>query len=554
MGPESGLSYADWEINLADDPDAEFILDGIKHGFNIIDPKVKLIPTEMKNNRSVHDNFDKVQEQIVKEITEGNYVITDKKPIIVSPLGVILKEGGGVRLIHDCSRPVGRAVNDYCVATDKQSFNSVDDAAALVSPGSYMAKVDLKAAYRSVAISASSQKATGLKWITKDGKPIYLYDRKLCFGSRLAPSIFHRLTMAVQRMMSKRGYSVVAYLDDFFITALTEQRCREALDTLIALLRGLGFAVNWNKVIDPCQCLIFLGIEIDSVAMCLRLPHDKLVSIRAELNEMAERGRASKRQLQRLAGRLNWAAGVVAGGRVFLRRIIDAICSMTNKWDRQRLAGPLKEDIKWWQDCMHLFNGRACFLQQEFRTVVYTDACLIAGGAYFRGDWAYTMWEADVPAATEMSINNKELFAVLLATERWAPAWSNCVVTIRSDNVTTVSSINKGSSRNWRAMKAIRRLFPLPVIYNFKLKASHIPGRRNHIADTISRIHEPRQLIHLEALLSKGLGDLMCHMSHRSLYLLQEKLGSAMTNCADWMKGWPYYGQRHLHRARNKLM
>ena len=55
-----------------------------------------------------------VEETILGEIAEGNYVITDVKPTIVSALGAIPKpDSSEVHLIHDCSRPVGQALNDY---------------------------------------------------------------------------------------------------------------------------------------------------------------------------------------------------------------------------------------------------------------------------------------------------------------------------------------------------------------------------------------------------------------------------------------------------------
>ena len=42
--------------------------------------------------------------------------MVSEPPLIVSPMGVIPKPDGGVRLIHDCSLPRGGSVNDYCSA------------------------------------------------------------------------------------------------------------------------------------------------------------------------------------------------------------------------------------------------------------------------------------------------------------------------------------------------------------------------------------------------------------------------------------------------------
>ena len=62
--------------------------------------------------------------------------------------------------------------------------------------------------------------------------------------------------------------------------------------------------------------------------MCLRLPDDKLIKVRQELSLFLNHNRASKKQLQSLAGKLNFCASVVYGGRVFSRRITDTINSL----------------------------------------------------------------------------------------------------------------------------------------------------------------------------------------------------------------------------------
>lgn len=103
-------------------------------------------------------------DQIELEIKEGNYVQVPSPPVIVSPLGIIPKSDGGIRIIHDCSRPKGEAVNDYVSNSHKFKYQSLDDATQLVGHGYFMAKVDLKSAYRSVPISPESKKVTGFKW------------------------------------------------------------------------------------------------------------------------------------------------------------------------------------------------------------------------------------------------------------------------------------------------------------------------------------------------------------------------------------------------------
>ena len=228
------------------------MLEGIKHGFHIVDSEVCPEYASVSNYKSAtcSDNFAMVQGQIVERavVEEGRYIVSSEKPQIVSALGVITKSSGGLRLIHDCSRPSELAVNDYAPLGEKVRFQSVDDAVRLLYPGGYSAKVDPRSAYRSVKLHPSNFGFTGLSWNSSgDDELTYMFDTRLPFGSSLASKIFHPFTQAVKCMMAHRGYDIVAYLDDFYIHETTFQRCMAAVHTLVQLLLSLRFAINLEK-------------------------------------------------------------------------------------------------------------------------------------------------------------------------------------------------------------------------------------------------------------------------------------------------------------------
>ncbi|CAC5380816.1 unnamed protein product [Mytilus coruscus] len=423
--PLRDLHLDAWVTELMNDFDKEYLLQGIEFGFDIVTSAANELPSGIvgKNHPSASPNnplYKKAHLQILNEIECGNYVFAEKTPRIISPLAVIPKPDGGVRIIHDCSRPEGSAVNSFVGEIEKQRFQTLDEASKLVTPNCYMDKVDLKTAYRSVNLSSQSQEVTGLKWTFPDGTEYTFHDTKLPFGSKLAPHIhvFHRLSQAVRRMMSRRGFTIIAYLDDFFICETTKQRCIQALNILLALLRKLGFMINWSKVVDPTTKLTFLGIEIDSTAMELRLPGEKLSLLKHELAEFNKRKRASKKQLQSIAGKLNWASAVVHGGREFLRRIIDAITPLKHDWHTAILHGEIWHDIEWWKKFLETFNGKSLILEKIPLSSLYTDACKERGGGFFGCDWFYTNWENDFPLAKNLHINELEALTVVLAAQR----------------------------------------------------------------------------------------------------------------------------------------
>ena len=519
-----GLCLAAWEEELGDDCDRKFILDGIKNGFDIIDKGANVNPASCSNHPSASPNsplYAKATSQVIKEIENGHYVVCDTPPKIISPMAAIPKPDGDVRLIHDCSRPVGEAVNDYCSTDWQQKFARVDDAAAVMTKGCFFAKVDLRSAYRSVSLSKSSQSVTGLSW-DFNGNTVFLQDTRLPFGARRSVGIFHRLTQAVRRMMARKGYDLtIVYLDDFLIISEYKHVCAEALKTLIQLLRKLGFMIHWGKVVDPTTRITFLGIELDSVSMMLRLPQEKLLLLRQELQSSLSRKRFTKRQLQSLAGRLSWAASVVKGGRVFLRRIFNTIRLLKHTTHRVRINTEIRSDLLWWSRFIASFNGRSAILDQRPIECVFTDACDEGAGGSFGGDWFYFNWSQDWPQASNYHINEKEVIAVALAAYRWAPFWRDRHIIIYSDNTVTVSALNKGSCRNDAIMKCIRSLFWLSVTYNFHLTARFLPGVLNTAADSASRLASPG---HIETLWKyTDCSPLQLHMSPKTLLFLFDR-------------------------------
>ena len=520
-----------WEKELALDPDKEFLLHGVREGFHLIPPDIHLKPAEQNNYHSATNphNKNKVESTIHNEILEGNYCFSSHKPLIISALGSVPKpDSDEVRLIHDCSMPKNKGINSY-ITVDHHKFSTIDDAIKLVKPGYFLAKIDLHHAYRSIPIHPTSYKATGIKWkFSHHNHFTYLFDTRLPFGASSSPSIFHRVTQSVKRMMNRRGFSgILVYLDDFLIVAQTEEECRRAFDTLSKLLLQLGFRLSTHKVTPPTQCLPFLGIEINTTLCTLKVPPKKLNDIKSSIAAFSQKRSASKRQLQQLAGRLNWAAKVVYGGRTFLRRILDLMNTLECSTSKCRLTLEFHRDIQWWSEFLDSFNGQRHFLNELPIVDLQTDSSSVAAGCFFRGDWLYCNFMVDFPAIMSLHINFKETIAVVLAACRWASAWSNHHVIVYTDNMATVSIINKGTTKNIIVMVFLRLLFWLSATYNFRITARHIRGSDNVTADAISRLHEPSSIqtfynllcmfmpLHMVANIS-----LLKHMSLASYFLL----------------------------------
>ena len=242
------------------------------------------------------------------------------------------------------------------------------------------------------------------------------------------------------------------------------------------------------------------------------------------------RKRFSKKYLQKVIGKLNWCARVVSGGRTFMRNLINLMTQLKQPHHHSRLNAAAKADLRWWVTGLEFFHGHTPFTSDialpshQFST----DACLIGGGAMFRGDWFYVSWVNDIPEVQNCHINVLELETVLIAAERWGHLWSGSHILVRSDNTTTVAAINKGSSRSVELLLIIQKLFWLSVEHGFKLSASYLPGTMNVLSDRISRLHDPMAAVEAKELLTDVMVmEASSHMTFKTFLYLQECWGTS---------------------------
>ena len=91
-------------------------------------------------------------------------------------------------------------------------------------------------------------------------------------GYAQAPLIFTKLLKQPFGFLRTHGYSSVVYIDDSYLQGDTYSHCLENINATRTLLTSLGFSINHEKsVLQPTQCIVFLGFILDSIAMTISL-------------------------------------------------------------------------------------------------------------------------------------------------------------------------------------------------------------------------------------------------------------------------------------------
>ena len=486
---------------------------GIINGFHIVDEGADIQSYKCVNYDSVYSGsaFHYINDLILSELAQGKYIRADFTPHCVHALGAVPKHDGNFRPITDCRRPLGNSINNYMDSTFQHfSYCTIDEVTMNVTPGCYMATVDIASAYRSVPVHPSDWTYQGISW-PLDDKETYLLDTHICFGLRCAPYIFTVISNFIASTMKKLGYQYINnYLDDFIVFGETYEQCQQAQSTLITLLGQLGFNVSWKKCTTPSTSVSYLGILFDSIEYSLSLPKEKLCKLRRELDFFKDKTRATKRQIQRLCGILSHCSKVVRGGRTFSRRVIDLLKGLQDGNPRIRLSSEFRKDVEWWYDFAAEFNGKEFLINPNFGAgpVLQTDSCIQGYGLICDNDWqaglfnsidkplglgsldqSHNHWE-NVLVPQQASINYLELVPIDCALNRFQLSWKNQHVLIYTDNTQVVAPVNRGISQSENSMDLLRGIFWNCAKNNIYLTARHVPGIENYWPDLLSRMYD----------------------------------------------------------------
>ena len=126
---------------------------------------------------------------------------------------------------------------------------------------------------------------------------------------------------------------------------------------LCEMCEQLGVPVAAEKTVGPTTCLIFLGIEIDTEQLELRLPEEKLQRVKQVVEGWIGRKAARRRELESLLGLLQHAAKVMSPRRRFVRRIIQTLTGVKKREHYVRLGAEIQLNLMLWHQFLDRWNG-----------------------------------------------------------------------------------------------------------------------------------------------------------------------------------------------------
>lgn len=475
------------------------MLDGFSKGFSLG------FAGAISNTRSDNLKSAKIAAEIVSEKLRkekelgrvaGPFHEPPFNPFHVSPIGLVeKKEPNSYRLIHHLSFPKGLSIND-AIPRELSSiqYESIQNAIQSIlacGDSCFLAKADLKSAFRQIPVTPAEYPLLGFSW-----QGHFWYDRCLPMGAASSCAIFSRVSSALVWISLRfmPGVTICKVLDDFLFISNNKTSTAAALNTFQKICSTTGFPIAHEKSMGPAKVIPFLGITLDTVKKEARLPPEKLEKCAAAIRHILGKHSVRLRELQSILGLLNFACSVVVPGRAFLRRLHDLTIGIKESYHYIRLKKEAKEDLRLWLTFLDNYNGKSFFLTPTIQSSdslrFFTDASAAIGyGAVFKTSWFQGRWPEPWKA---FPITVLEFFPIVVACMVWGDKLANKRVEFMTDNEALVSIINKQTSKNGQVMYLLRKLVLCCLEKNISFSCVWLPGKRNIIADALSRFQMER--------------------------------------------------------------
>jgi hypothetical protein len=427
------------------------------------------------------------------------------------------------RLTTNCS---AGGLNDAAL---KPAFSSpgVDDALRFIERGDWLAKGDVATYYPMFPLAEEAR-----QWFHVSFEAILMCYVVVCFGFAPAAYYASMWSAELRRWVIGRGVGrVVHMMDDWLVASRTEGGARSDMDTIKQVLALAGFLMVASKF-DCGQQLLFLGIRINTVTMCLAFDQDQCkameLDLRAACREISKGHLPSYARASHIAGKLTWFGGILQSGR--LRTA--SWWSSTRYGDKlsSALQTQLLVDSQWWIDVLkkwgegeeselsfpilsssELMNdpGRVYVVQSDFGGSEGDHP----GSGYIHGyltgtDPGYTTWRWKSGDETGHSTWGElsGLLRFLREHVEGGIAFREGVLIWISDSASGVFMANAGTCRDPECFPVLDAILSICDEYRIQLVGIWVPRERNQLADYLSHLSHRLNLDRLDGHVSSLAG------------------------------------------------
>lgn len=123
----------------------------------------------------------------------------------------------------------------------------------------------------------------------------------------------------------------------------------------------INIPLSEEKTEGPTTNLTYLGFELDTVAMKIRIPLDKISKARHCLQETIASKKVRLNAFQSLVGLLNFFTRAIPSGRAFNSELYFAMSQAKKPHHFIRITTSIRHNLKTWLFFLEKYNGVSVF-------------------------------------------------------------------------------------------------------------------------------------------------------------------------------------------------
>ena len=436
------------------------------------------------------------------------------KNYIKSPIGLVPKAGNKMRQIFHLSYEFRNGNHSLNYHTPKEKctvkYNDIDEAIKnslkmmrkMGATSLHYSKTDATLAFCLLPLSPECCQWLVMK--AKDprtGKTFFFIDKCLPFGASISCSHFQRFSNPLKNIFEflwkvKIGWEhisvqdrrdiiefVTNYLDDFLFITISINSCNQMIRCFLQLCETLDVPISKEKTEWGSVRIIFLGMLLDGIKCIITIPEDKRRRAQNMIDLLLSKRKATVKELEKLAGFLNFLNKAIVTGRAFTRCMYTKFITVKGRLKAHHhimLDKEFKEDCKVWKTFLdeEMENSISRpfididVYQHAHQLRFYTDATANASlgfGCLFDDEWTFKQWEVGFIEEFEPSIEFLELYTLCIGVFTWIRKLYNKRIIVFCDNEAVVTMVNNITSGCKYCMTLIRKLMLLSMKANLRI-------------------------------------------------------------------------------------
>ena len=282
-----------------------------------------------------------------------------------------------------------------CVKKYKFTMEHLRSVRDWIRPGAWCIGLDLKDAFPHIPIHRDSRKYLRFRWLGE-----LLEWIALPFGLTCSPRVITKVIKPIIAFLRSTWHILITiFIDDMLVQAQSPQLALFHAQLVMLTFMCLGWSFNFEKCnLVPSQKIIHLGFEIDTVAMLITCPKDKVIRLREKCRTALFDKHISVHNLERLLGTMESVRPATPLAalhyRSLQRQLISSKLGKRKPSKIVKLSNKSLVELSWWVSESGFSGNCRSLISEKSPTIhIWTDANLSMGGARSsRGTFFQRAW------------------------------------------------------------------------------------------------------------------------------------------------------------------